>query len=122
MKLPIILHDQAARPILRELAERYARLAIKSGLDIDTRSSPWSRKGETYGQWMRDIDKLRLAYKRSLQSIFDNLPEVPTPDWRPVSGSDGKPHAYYDSRLVDQTAEAYSKRLVADAELLGLFK
>lgn len=83
-RLTITLHDEAARQVLHSIARSYAILCIKSRLDGGKMwNAPWPRHSK-FGDWMRDIDRERMAYKRTLLSIFPELPEIEQPEWRMI--------------------------------------
>lgn len=107
MKISLTMHDECARAIVNEVADRYCRLCIYSRLPHDTVNAPW-RYGDR-DAYIAKIDRRRAAYRKTLQSFLPDLPAVPPvvfPNY--TSPGDGKVYStYLGAHHVATACKAY---------------
>lgn len=81
--LTMTLSGEAGIAVLRQTAERFATLTIKSRLDGTAMwNSPW--RGNDFRRWRKGIERERLGYRDMLRSTGLELPDVPQMQWRMV--------------------------------------
>jgi hypothetical protein len=116
MKKEVLLYDQCAKAVVRDIARRYAMLSVHARLDdaTGTVNAPWfNAKGDTirhrHRDWMKKTVRDLAAYRKSLQSLVADIPEVVQPEWTNYTSSSGKEfEVYYRRDLAKAAADAFA--------------
>lgn len=125
----IRLGGHPAEKYLRLIAQDYASHVCLSRLaNIRMWNEPWRAKGLSFGDWMRGIDRERIALREVLESAVAGerapfgvpLPDVGVITWHiPDYSHIGKKQSYpsFSAERVRGAADRFSKRYLT---LLGL--
>lgn len=118
-KITITLEGDCAKQIVRSIARSYAMLSIYSRLTeaTGTVNAPWfnirHRKRcsllAAHREWITKIDRERVSYRRALESILGDVPDVPAIEWRPYTSPDGKTYpVYFNVTRAGEAVTAYA--------------